>query len=66
LSESTYLPAMVNAWNFLANTAIQSSGLLGYVQPSGSGPGSTSATTTEDFGVGAFLLAASELAAITH
>ena len=66
LSQTTYLPAVENAWNFLANTAMQSSGLLGYVQPSGSGPGATTATTTEDFGVGAFLLAAKQMELMTH
>ena len=66
LDQATYLPIVENAWNFLANTAVQSSGLLGYVQPSGSGPAPTSATTTEDFGVGAFLLAARQMALLTH
>jgi rhamnogalacturonyl hydrolase YesR len=61
----TYLPVVEQAWNFLAKTAIQPSGLLGYVQPSGSGPGATTATTTEDFGVGAFLLAADQMALLT-
>ena len=66
LDQATYLPAVENGWNFLANTAVQSSGLLGYVQPSGSGPAATSATTTEDFGVGAFLLAGRQVALLTH
>jgi rhamnogalacturonyl hydrolase YesR len=66
LDQNTYLPVVENAWNFLANTAIQPSGLLGYVQPSGSGPGPTSATTTEDFGVGAFLLAGRQMALLTQ
>jgi rhamnogalacturonyl hydrolase YesR len=63
---TTYLPVVENAWNFFANTAIQSSGLLGYVQPTGSAPGPTTATTTEDFGVGAFLLAARQMALLTN
>ncbi|MFZ3213308.1 MAG: glycoside hydrolase family 88 protein [Terriglobales bacterium] len=66
LDQATYLPVAQRAWNFLANTAVQPSGLLGYVQPSGSSPGPTSATTTEDFGVGAFLLAGRQMALITH
>jgi unsaturated rhamnogalacturonyl hydrolase len=66
LEQATYLPVVQNAWNFLAGTAVQSSGLLGYVQPSGSGPGPTSQTTTEDFGVGAFLLAAQQMALFTQ
>jgi unsaturated rhamnogalacturonyl hydrolase len=68
LDQSAYLPVIENAWNFLANTAIQTqpSGLLGYVQPSGSAPGPTTATTTEDFGVGAFLLAGGQVALLAH
>ncbi len=62
----SYLPVAENAWNFLASTAVQSSGLLGYVQPTGSAPGPTTATTTEDFGVGAFLLAARQMQLLTQ
>ncbi|MGD0887170.1 MAG: glycoside hydrolase family 88 protein, partial [Thermodesulfovibrionales bacterium] len=65
LDQATYLPIAENAWNFLANTAVQPSGLLGYVQPTGSAPGPTTATTTEDFGVGAFLLAARQMELLT-
>jgi rhamnogalacturonyl hydrolase YesR len=65
LDRGTYLPVVEKAWNFLANSAIQPSGLLGYVQPAASAPGPTSATTTEDFGVGAFLLGASQTALLT-
>ena len=66
LDQNTYLPIVEKAWNFFVNTAIQPSGLLGYVEPSGSGPGPTSATTTEDFGVGAFLLAGRQMALLTQ
>jgi rhamnogalacturonyl hydrolase YesR len=66
LDKTTYLPIVEQAWNFFVNTAIQPSGLLGYVEPSGSGPGPTSATTTEDFGVGAFLLAGRQMAMLTQ
>lgn len=66
----SYLPVVQNAWNFLANTAIQppstSCCLLGYVQPAGAGPGPTTATTTENFGVGAFLLAGKQMALLTQ
>ena len=34
LDQNTYLPVVERAWNFFANTAIQPSGLLGYVQTS--------------------------------
>jgi unsaturated rhamnogalacturonyl hydrolase len=56
-----YMQVVGNAWGFLANTAIQPSGLLGYAQPTGAAPGPTTATTTEDYGVGAFLLAARQM-----
>ena len=67
LDQNTYLPVVEKAWNFLANTAIQPSGLLGYVQQStaSNGPGPTSATTTFDYGVGAFLLAGRQMALLT-
>jgi unsaturated rhamnogalacturonyl hydrolase len=66
LDQATYLPVVENAWNFLANTAIQTSGRLGYVQPPGNSPGPTTATTTGDFGVGAFLLAARQMELLTN
>jgi rhamnogalacturonyl hydrolase YesR len=68
LDQSTYSPVVEMAWNFLANTAIQPSGLLGYVEPSyaSNGPGPTTATTTFDYGVGAFLLAGRQMALLTQ
>jgi unsaturated rhamnogalacturonyl hydrolase len=68
LDQNTYLPVVEKTWNFLANTAIQPSGLLGYVQasPPCNCPGPTSATTTYDYGVGAFLLAARQMALLTQ
>jgi hypothetical protein len=52
------------AWAYLAGTALQPDGTVGYVQPIGEradqhknvGP-----TTATDFGTGAFLLAAAEM-----
>ncbi len=68
LDQKTYLPVVEKAWNFFANTAIQPSGLLGYVQPSPACncPGPTSASTTYDYGVGAFLLAGRQMALLTQ
>jgi unsaturated rhamnogalacturonyl hydrolase len=63
LSRATYLPVVVKAWNGLAETAVQSSGFLGYVQGVADSPSSSqpvTVTSTADFGVGAFLLASSE------
>jgi rhamnogalacturonyl hydrolase YesR len=64
LDRRTYLPLVENAWNFLANTAIQPSGLLGYVQAFQL-PAPITPTTTNDFGVGAFLLGARQFQLLT-
>ena len=64
LDRSEYLPAAALGWNYLSTIALQPNGSVGYVQPIGSAavPGqSVTATNTANFGVGAFLLAASEL-----
>jgi rhamnogalacturonyl hydrolase YesR len=61
LDSATYYPVVVKAWNGLATTAVQSTGFLGYVQPVGAGPAYAAATSTQDFGVGAFLLAGTEV-----
>lgn len=64
LDEKTYLPVVEKSWNYLINEALQPDGKIGYVQPIGERaiPGQTiDKNTTADFGVGAFLLAASEL-----
>ena len=66
LDGATYEPAIARAWDFLANTAIQPSGLLGYVQPTGGAPASSTSSDTFDYGVGAFLLAASEMVSLTE
>lgn len=51
------------AWNYLTNIALQDDGRVGYVQPIGerANQHKVDAQTTADFGVGAFLLAASEM-----
>lgn len=66
LDQNTYLPVTEKAWNFLANKAIQPSGLLGYVQPTVLTSLPPSATSTADFGVGAFLLAAPQMVLLTQ
>ena len=35
LEEEVFLPSALNAWNFLSETALQSDGTIGYVQPIG-------------------------------
>lgn len=63
LSKETYLPTATKAWNYLQNIAVQPNLTVGYVQPIGENPSpniSVQATSTANFGVGAFLLAAAE------
>lgn len=60
LDAATYGPAAEAGWEAL-KAAVQSSGLLGWVQPVGAGPTGTTAMTTDVFGVGAYLLAGSEM-----
>ncbi|MFC0627174.1 glycoside hydrolase family 88 protein [Kribbella deserti] len=64
LPSATYLPMAARAWNGMVATAVHSNGFLGYIQGVGDRPESSqpiNVNTTADFGVGAFLLAASEL-----
>ena len=64
LSRKEYLPTVLSAWNYLSTFALQDDGCLGYVQPIGEKaiPGQTlNERSTANFGVGAFLLAASEV-----
>ena len=69
LSKKEYVKVIDKAWKYLTQTALQTDGKVGYVQPIGEradqhknvGP-----ETTADFGVGAFLLAASEYALYIH
>lgn len=69
LDSATYYPAVVKAWNALSTVAVQESGFLGYVQGVGSNPASSQPVTvrsTADFGVGAFLLAGTEVVNLTY
>lgn len=64
LDKKTYMPVVEKAWDYLINTAIKPNGEVGYVQPIGEKaiPGQVvDVNSTADFGVGAFLLAASEM-----
>ncbi|WP_293787289.1 glycoside hydrolase family 88 protein [uncultured Pedobacter sp.] len=64
LKEKKYLPAVHQAWKYLTKTALQPNGKLGYVQPIGEKaiPGQVvDVNSTANFGVGAFLLAGSEM-----
>nr|WP_321452839.1 glycoside hydrolase family 88 protein [uncultured Carboxylicivirga sp.] len=64
LPKDEYLPTVINAWNYLHTTALQEDGHLGYVQPIGEKaiPGQiVDVNSTANFGVGAFLLAATQV-----
>lgn len=64
LDKQTYEPVIKKSWKYLTHTALQADGRLGFVQPIGEKaiPGQVvDANSTADFGVGAFLLAASEM-----
>ena len=72
LDTNTYLPAVINGWNALAVGALHHStgadnGFLGYEQGSGSKPSDgqpvtyTSVPNFDDFGLGLFLLAGSQI-----
>ncbi len=62
LDAATYLPVIARGWQAMVNVAIDATGKLGYIQPVGIGPSATStASDNHDFGVGAFLLAGSEV-----
>jgi unsaturated rhamnogalacturonyl hydrolase len=60
LDRATYLPTVLNGWaGLVANVTPQ--GRLEYVQGTGSAPAAATADDSYDYGVGAFLLAASEV-----
>jgi unsaturated rhamnogalacturonyl hydrolase len=61
LDRATYLPVVVAAWQGLVSN-VDAQGRLEYVQPTGSQPAAATAADTYDYGVGAFLLAGSEVA----
>lgn len=74
LDRATYLPTLLKGWEWLAQRAVQNNpdGFVGYVQNVGDRPtcGENNPlpgpTDTADFGVGAFLLAASEVYELTR
>ncbi|KJD34827.1 glycosyl hydrolase family 88 [Tamlana nanhaiensis] len=64
LDEKKYLSVIENSWKYLSKVALQEDGEIGYVQPIGERaiPGQVvDVNSTADFGVGAYLLAASEM-----
>lgn len=67
LDKKEYLPVIQKAWNAMAKEAVHPNGFLGYVQGTGKEPKDgqpvtyTSVPDFEDYGVGCFLLAGSEM-----
>ena len=60
LDRATYWPAVQEAWAGML-THIYADGRLGCIQPVGAAPGAYTKTTSYAYGVGAFLLASSEI-----
>lgn len=67
LDRKEYLPLVIKAWNAMAKDAVHPNGFLGYVQGTGKEPKDgqpvtyTSVPDFEDYGIGCFLLAGSEM-----
>jgi unsaturated rhamnogalacturonyl hydrolase len=67
LKRNKYLPAVMKGWNALQQKALHDNGFLGYMQGTGKEPkssqpvGYNSVPNFEDYGLGAFLLAGSEV-----
>jgi unsaturated rhamnogalacturonyl hydrolase len=61
LDKPTYLPVVQKAWTGLTSV-VSANGAVGWCQPVGAGPAAATANSTTPFGVGAWLLAASEVA----
>lgn len=67
LSRSEYLPVLLKAWNAMLQDAVHEDGFLGYVQGTGKEPKDSQPVTYdkmpdfEDYGVGCFLLAGTEV-----
>jgi rhamnogalacturonyl hydrolase YesR len=60
LDKGTYLPAVTLGWKGLLQNVYED-GRLGSIQPIGAAPGAYTATSSYVYGVGAFLLAGSEV-----
>ena len=60
LDRDKYLPVVLKGWNSLCSN-VHSDGMLGFTQPIGADPRNITEELTEVYGVGAFLLAGSEV-----
>lgn len=67
IDRDTYLPVLLKAWNAMVKDCVHKNGKLGYVQGTGKEPKDgqpvtyTSTPDFEDYGLGCFLLAGSEV-----
>lgn len=67
LSEEVYRPVLIKAWNAMVDKAVHTNGFLGYLQSTGKEPAAGQPVTYdkmpdfEDYGLGCFLLAGSEV-----
>lgn len=67
IDRKTYLPVLLKAWNAMVKECVHPNGMLGYVQGTGKEPKDgqpvtfTSKPDFEDYGLGCFLLAGTEL-----
>lgn len=67
LDRDEYLPVLLKAWNAIVKDAVHPDGFLGYVQGTGKEPKDgqpvthTSVPDFEDYGIGCFLLAGTEI-----
>jgi len=60
LDKEIYLPAIRKGWKAMVD-AVWSNGKVGYIQPRGKGPKPVTSEMTEVYGVGAFLMAGTEI-----
>jgi rhamnogalacturonyl hydrolase YesR len=67
LPKRTYMPVVIRAWNAMAKEGVRKDGSLAYVQGTGKQPSDgqpvnyTSTPDFEDYGLGCFLLAGTEV-----
>jgi unsaturated rhamnogalacturonyl hydrolase len=67
LDKTTYLPIITKAWNAMTKDAVQKNGFIGFMQGTGKEPKDsqpvsyTSVPDFEDYGLGCFLLAGTEV-----
>jgi len=60
LSKKTFLPVLNKGWKSLVGS-VHEDGMVGYIQPVGAAPESAGFNSTDVYGVGAFLMAGSEI-----